>query len=77
MCLKRAAPHTLYKNSPTDPDVLPNLRELFSKHPEAAAFGPEALTGLLYGTHCVTRRPEVFEVEAALAALAVEGEVVP
>ena len=73
MSLRRAAPHRLYKNSPTDLDVLPNLRELFSKHPEAAAFGPEALTELLYGPDCVTRRPEVFEVEAALEALAVDG----
>ena len=76
MSLRRAAPQS-YRNSPTDPDVLPNLRELFSKHPEAATFGPEALTGLLYGSHCVTRQPEVFEVEAALTALAVEGEMVP
>jgi hypothetical protein len=64
----------LYRTSHADLDVLPMLRDTFSWYPEAAAFGPEALAGLLHEPHNVARRG-VFDVEVALEALAVEGEV--
>lgn len=55
--------------------VLPALRELFSHHPAATRSGPEALAGLLVMLQLLPHRPEVFEVEAALEALQVEGEL--
>jgi hypothetical protein len=57
------------------PEVLPALRELFSHHPGAMRSGPEALSRMLYVLRFLPYRPEVFEVEVALEALAVEGEV--
>ncbi len=66
----------LYRAKHADPNVLSALRELFSRHPEAIAFEAETLTKLLYELR-IARRPVVFEVEAALEALRVEGEVLP
>ncbi len=66
--------HRLY---PADPhSVLVGLRDLLSRNPEAACRGPEALQELLYAGRFVPRRPTMHEVEAALDALRVEGEVV-
>jgi len=59
----------------TTNDVLPVLRELFSKHPEAAKSGPETLSRLLYVLRFLPCKPETHEVEAALEALALEGEI--
>jgi hypothetical protein len=59
----------------TTNDVLPTLRELFSQHPEAAKSGPETLSRLLYELRFLPCRPEIHEVEAALEALALEGEI--
>ena len=60
-----------------DPDVLPALRDLFSRHPALTGSGCEALSRALCVLRLMDRRPEPFEVEVALEALAVEGEVLP
>jgi hypothetical protein len=70
----------LYSTNPHAYDssgVLVALRELLAQDWEAASYGAEELTDLLYGGHFLSYRPAVFEVEAALAALLVEGEVLP
>ena len=53
--------------------VLPALREFLSRHPEAVSSGAEALAALLFEQRYVLHPPQVFEVEAALGALTVEG----
>jgi hypothetical protein len=58
-----------------DPNVLPALRDLFSQHPAMMHSGSETLGRALYMLRFLPYRPEVFEVEAALEALRVEGEV--
>jgi hypothetical protein len=58
-----------------DPDVLFALRELFSKHPVMTQNGCEDLSRALFELHYLPSRPETFQVEAALEALHVEGEV--
>ena len=55
--------------------VLEALRDLFSHHPETTVAGPEMLAELLYEYRLLSIRPENCEVEAALEALRVEGEV--
>lgn len=55
-------------------EVLPALRELFSQHPAAASSGPEALVRMVYVLQFLPYRPGVYEVEAALEALTLEGE---
>jgi len=67
------APHTVYENG--GPAVLPALRELLSHHPAAASSSPAKLAGLLRILSYLPRRPAVFEVAAALEALALDGEV--
>ena len=65
------APTSLYSAE----DLLPALREAFSHHPGAVRLSPEKLAQLLPEL-CFVREPiEVFAVEAALQALAVEDEV--
>jgi hypothetical protein len=70
----RSAPKTLYKTDDTLLNVLPALRDIFSRYPVATTYGVETLATLLYGPHfpCST---EISEIEVALEALAVEGEV--
>ena len=58
-----------------DPDVFPALRELFSQHPAMMQSGCETLGRALFVLRFLPRRPESFEVEAALEALLVEDEV--
>jgi hypothetical protein len=60
-----------------DPNVTPALRELFSQHPVMVYSGPETLGRTLHMLHFLPCRPETSEVEAALEALQVEGEVLP
>lgn len=55
--------------------VLVALRELFSQHPGTMRSGPEFLSRLLYVLRFLPYRPDVFEVEAALEALQIEGEL--
>lgn len=55
--------------------VVPALRELFSQHPRAMRCGPETLSRMLYVLCFLSYRPGVCEVEAALEALQVEGEL--
>jgi hypothetical protein len=64
----------LRRDTADDPGVLFALRELFSQYPAAAQIGPEGLAELLW--RYVPSRPHESQVEAALEALAVEGEVV-
>jgi hypothetical protein len=56
-----------------DPAVLFALRELYSHYPAATQLGPERLAELLW--RYVPSRLLESQVEAALEALAVEGEV--
>jgi hypothetical protein len=58
-----------------DPNILSALRELIAQHPALMHSGCETLSRQLFVMHYVNRRPEPFEVEAALEALLVEGEV--
>ncbi len=71
-----SAPETLYRSGQADPNVLAALRDLFSKHPETTCCGAESLAELLRLGRFLPYRPPVFEVEAALEALRIEGEVV-
>ena len=56
-------------------EVLFALRGLFSSRPEAAQEGPESLIKHLRIECFLTCGPPVSQVEAALEALQVEGEV--
>ena len=58
-----------------DPDLRPVLRELFSQHPVMTQSGSEALNQALLELHYLPSRPETFQVEAALEALLLEGEI--
>ena len=51
------------------------LRELFSRNPRAAQVGPETLSDLVYEEGYLSRKIAVHELECALEALIVEGEV--
>jgi hypothetical protein len=65
------APKSVY---PKD-EVLLALRELYSQHPGAVKSGPDKLVRMLHVRRFLPRRCEVGEVEAALEALRVEGEI--
>jgi hypothetical protein len=58
-----------------DPNVLPALRDLFSQHPAMKQSGPETLSRALRVLCYLSYRPETVEVETALEALRIEGEV--
>lgn len=53
---------------------MPALRELLARHPGLADSGPEELQAHL--RRYLPLRPELFEVEAAMEALCVDGRVV-
>ncbi len=57
-----------------NPKLLPIVREFLSRHPEVAAYGAEELADRL--RRLAGRRLRPIEVETALEALRVEGEVV-
>jgi len=63
----------LRRDTTDDPGVLFALRELFSQYPEAAQIDPERLADLFW--RYVPSRPHESQVEAALEALTMEGEV--
>jgi hypothetical protein len=68
------APERPYQAEPSAaPDVLLALRELFSAHPNLIDSGCEELRNHL-GFY-LQARPEVWEVEAAMEVLRVEGRV--
>ena len=70
------APRTLYLSKPTTrEDVLPALRELLSQHPAVTNKSPDTSARLLWVLRYLPYQPETFEVEATLAALRIEGEV--
>ena len=72
------APKPFYTTSRERDNVLHALRELLSLlsvHREAADSQAEVLADLLYEQHFLSHRPEVFDVEVALEALRIEGEV--
>lgn len=56
-------------------EALIALRGLLSRNQCASHFGPETLSELLYAEGNLSRRMDAFEVEYALEALRVEGEV--
>jgi hypothetical protein len=66
-----------YTNSNEPQTVLDALRSMLSEYPQVATVGPETLSELLYERRFLSHQPEVFEVEAALEALRIEGEVLP
>lgn len=55
--------------------VLPAIRELFSRRPTAVGHGPETIGRMLCVRNFLPYRPDTCEVEAALEALVLEGEV--
>jgi hypothetical protein len=63
----------LRSDTTDDLGVVFALRELFSQYPEAAQIDPERLADLLW--RYVAVRAHESQVEAALEALAIEGEV--
>ena len=56
-------------------EVLAALREFLAQHPFCEFSSAHELAGELRGWGCLMRRPHEAEVEAALEALTVEGEV--
>jgi hypothetical protein len=58
-----------------DPSLLPALRELFCQHPAMMQSGCETISYALFVLRYLPSRPETFQVEAALEALLVEGEI--
>lgn len=56
-----------------EPELLPELRDLFHEHPFLAHRGPEAVRRALRALRGV--EVDVFAVEGVLEALRVEGEV--
>jgi hypothetical protein len=58
-----------------DPSILPALRGLFGQHPGMIHSGSETLGRALHVLRFLPYCPQTFEVEAALDALQVEGEV--
>jgi hypothetical protein len=55
--------------------VLPALREYLGMHPQDATNEAADIAWALYNLNFLARHPSVSEVEAALEALQVEGEV--
>ncbi len=68
------APHTSIQDDPTQ-ELLIAMRALFSRNPCAAAFGVEAIAELLHQEHYLSYSVAGHEVEGAVEALRVEGEV--
>jgi hypothetical protein len=56
-----------------DPDVLPEVRDLFSEYPELLGRTPALVRRVLRALRGV--ESDVFAVEGAMEALRVEGEV--
>lgn len=72
------APETLYSDAPPEnhaEDLVPALRGLFSQHPGAMRSSPEVIGRMLYVLCFLSYRPALFEVEAALEALRIDGEL--
>ena len=53
-------------------ELLPAVRELFSRHPKAAGFSPERIAHGLKMLGYVEERPDTYEVAYALEALDAE-----
>ena len=68
------APQPVYKNDPIL-EVLLAVREFLDRNPCAVHFDTEAISSLLYKDRYLPHPAAAHEVEAALEALAVEGEV--
>jgi hypothetical protein len=60
---------------PKPPDVLPMMRELFSRFPEYRHRQPWELQWLLFALNYSDELEDENEIAAALEALVVEGEV--
>jgi hypothetical protein len=69
------APQVAFYPSDRTQDALLALRELFSRNPCAAQFDAETLAKLLYMEGYLSHRIEVYQVEGALEALIVKGEI--
>lgn len=59
----------------TSDEVLPALREHFSHHPVAVTASPDKLARMLCVLRFLSCQPDVCEVEEALEALQIEGEL--
>ncbi len=69
-----ATPNPLYPEGETQV-VLIALRELFSRNRIAESFSKETLAELLFAERYISRRVGAFEVECALEALRLDGEL--
>jgi hypothetical protein len=69
-----APPQTLYPASDSI-EVFLALRELLAKNCCAIDFSAETLAELLYAQRYVSRRVEAHEVECALEALRLDGDL--
>lgn len=69
-----SAPRPLYPDDRMQ-EVLIALRGLLSRNPCAAEFGSETLSRLLCEEHLLAHRAPSHEIECAMEALCVEGEV--
>jgi hypothetical protein len=68
------APHKIL---PNDPDLLPAVRELLAQHPSYQQRGASEIAEDLFCLRYMNYRPHEAAIEAALAPLAVEGDVLP
>ena len=68
------APHTSIQDDPTQ-ELLIAMRALFSRNPCATGFGAETISELLHKEHYLSFPVAGYEVEGAVEALRVEGEV--
>jgi hypothetical protein len=68
------APHKIL---PNDPDLLPAIRELLAQHPFYQQRRASEIADDLFCLRYMSYRPHEVAVEAALAPLAVEGDVLP
>jgi hypothetical protein len=72
--LMSLAPHRII---PNDPNLLPAVRDLLSRHPAYQEHGACEIRQGLFWLRYMNYRPHESAVEAAPEALTVEGEVLP
>lgn len=72
--MRKIGPREPYHAEPSlTSEILPALRELLSRYPDLAYSTPEELQLRLH--NYLSWRPEVCEIEVAMEALRVEGQV--
>ena len=68
------APHVSIQDDPTQ-ELLIAMRAFFSRNPCVASFDPETLSELLYKEHYLSQPAAGYEIEGAVEALRIDGEV--